>query len=143
MRSITAPNALGDDPALREALKRCAPSTYEAACQFRSTRDAKHLSAALRGIIGRFVAPALRARLRVPDDDLRLVEDLGIDSLTMIEIVSLAEDVFPVSIDNEELAGLRTVGDIQRFLMDRLRGQSRPEPAPLLIGNQILKEGAR
>jgi 3-hydroxyacyl-[acyl-carrier-protein] dehydratase len=143
MRSIPAPNAPGGDTSLREALKRCTPATYEAACQFRRTGDAKHLSAVLRGIIGRYVAPALRPRLGVPDDALRLVEDLGIDSLTMIEIVSLAEDVFQVSIDNEELAGLRTVGDIQRFLEDRLRGQFRPEPAPLRIGNRIIKEGAR
>jgi hypothetical protein len=47
----------------------------------------------------------------------------------MMEIVMLAEDVFPITIANEELRALRTVGDVQRFIECKLRGL--PSPAAL------------
>src|ERR1035441_6324389 len=82
------PFAPDDEAALREALKRCSPSTFEAAVQFRKTGNADHMPAVVIGVIERFVEPDLRAKLKDADDDLRLIEDLGIDSLTMMEIVS-------------------------------------------------------
>jgi acyl carrier protein len=126
-----------DEAALRESLKRCSPSTFEAAVQFRKTGNPDHVPAIVIGVIERFVEPDLRAKLKEPDDDLRLREDLGIDSLTMMEIVMLAEDVFQMSINNEELCGLRTLGDVRRFIECRLLGVSPLPTAPLLLGNSI------
>src|ERR1700690_779920 len=106
------PFAPEDGAALREALKRCSPSTFEAAVQFRKTGNPEHLPAVVIGVIERFVEPDLRSKLKDADDDLRLIEDLGIDSLTMMEIVILVEDVLQLSINNDELRTLRTVGDV-------------------------------
>jgi hypothetical protein len=47
----------------------------------------------------------------------------------MMEIVMLAEDIFPITINNDELRGLRTVGDVQRFIACKLRGEATPTPA--------------
>jgi acyl carrier protein len=110
-----------DDAQLRDALKRCSPGTREAACEFRRTGSAAHLPAIVHGLIEHYVAPDARAKLGRAADDLRLVEDLDIDSLTMLEIVYLAEEVLQVSIDNEELRPFRTVGDIKGFLESKLR----------------------
>lgn len=121
------PAAFGGDAALRELLKRCSPVTYDAACRLRATGDPGHLPVVVRGIVERFVAPSLRARLRLPGDELRLVEDLGVDSLTMLEIVSLAEEVFQISIENDELLSLRTVGDVVRFIDRRLLARPLPD----------------
>ena len=82
-----------DDNNLRESLKRCSAATYEAAAQFRKTGNTEHLPAIVLGIIERYVEPDLRGKLKDADDDLRIIEDLGIDSLTMMEIVVLVEDV--------------------------------------------------
>ena len=109
-------SAQEEDALLRESLKRCSASTYEAASQFRKTKNTEHLPAIILGIIERFVEPDLRAKLRDPDDDLRLIEDLGIDSLTMMEIVILVEEVLQMSINNEELRHLRTIGDVKQFI---------------------------
>src|ERR1044071_5007073 len=87
------PFAPEDEAALREALKRCSPSTFEAAVQYRKTGNPAHVPAIVIGVIKRFVEPDLRIKLKDADDDLRLIEDLGIDSLTMMEIVILVEDV--------------------------------------------------
>jgi 3-hydroxyacyl-[acyl-carrier-protein] dehydratase len=122
---------------LRDALKHCSASTYEAACQFRRTGNPEHLPAILLGIIERHVEPDLRAKLQEPDDDLRLVEDLGIDSLTMMETVALVEDVFQVSIGARELHELQTVGDLKRFMTLKLCGLSVPGAAKLLPGDWV------
>src|SRR5476651_2071836 len=89
----TKPFAPDDEAALRESLKRCSPSTFEAAVQFRKTGNADHMPAVVIGVIERFVEPDLRSKLKDADDDFRLIEDLGIDSLTMMEIVILAEEI--------------------------------------------------
>ena len=125
------PAAFGAEASLRELLKRCSPATYHAACRFRATGDPEHVPVVLRGIVERFVAPSLRARLRLTGEDIRLVEDLGVDSLTLLELVSLAEEVFQVSIGNDDLPALRTVGDVVRFVEPRVRSWPRPAPTSL------------
>ncbi|NIH79215.1 MULTISPECIES: acyl carrier protein [Amycolatopsis] len=51
----------------------------------------------------------------VSQDDVSLeksfVDDLDIDSLSMVEIAVQAEDKFGVKIPDDELANLKTVGD--------------------------------
>ena len=117
-----------DEAALRESLRRCAPSSFEAAVQFRRTGNPEHVPAVVIGVIERFVEPDLRSKLKDADDDLRLIEDLGIDSLTMMEIVILVEDVLQMSINNDELRNLRTVGDVKTFIDCKIRGLAVPKP---------------
>ncbi len=121
-----------DETALRESLKRCSPSTFEAAVQFRKTGNPEHVPAVVIGVIERFVEPDLRTKLKDADDDLRLIEDLGIDSLTMMEIVILVEETLQLSINNEELRNLRTVGDVKTFMDCKLRGLPLPKPTKFL-----------
>ena len=58
------------------------------------------------GIIDRHLEPEQREILAKADDTMRMYEDLGMDSLTMLEIVMLVEQTLQVSIDNEELRDL-------------------------------------
>ena len=120
--ALARPFGPEDEVALREALKRCSPSTFEAAVQFRKTGNPEHVPAVVIGVIERFVEPDLRIKLKDADDDLRLIEDLGIDSLTMMEIVILVEDVLQLTINNDELRNLRTVGDVKTFIDCKIRG---------------------
>jgi acyl carrier protein len=113
------------DAALREALKRCSPATIDAACAFRRTGDASQLPILVRGVVERFVDRELRAKLNEPPETLRLAEDLQLDSLTMMEIVMLAEEALPISISNDELRNVRTLADIEHFIVRKVR-----EPAP-------------
>lgn len=130
--ALARPFAPEDEVALRESLKRCSPSTFEAAVQFRKTGNPEHLPAVVIGVIERFVEPDLRVKLKDADDDLRLIEDLGIDSLTMMEIVILVEDVLQMSINNDELRNLRTVGDVKTFIDCKIRGLPLPKPTKFL-----------
>lgn len=110
---------------LQEALKRCSAPTYRAAVRFRRTGNPEHLPAIVHGVIERYVDRDLRAKLKPADEDnLRLRQDLGIDSLTIMEILLLAEEVLQVSINNEELPALRTVGDIKTFVVQMVLNRS-------------------
>ena len=44
-------------------------------------------------------------------------EDLDVDSLSMVEIATAAEDTFDVKIPDDELKNLRTVGDAVNFIV--------------------------
>ncbi|MCF3652139.1 phosphopantetheine-binding protein [Synoicihabitans lomoniglobus] len=132
------PFTVEDESALRESLKRCSPATIEAAIAYRKTQEASHLPAVIIGVIERFVEPDLRPKLKEADDELRLVEDLGIDSLTMMEIVILVEDVLQMQINNEDLRNLRTVGDIKVFIDCKVRGLPPPKPTKFFPIEEIV-----
>jgi acyl carrier protein len=126
-----------DEIALRDSLRRCSPATVEAAIAYRKGGDTKALAVIIIGIFERFVEPDLRARLAGDCDDLRVIEDLGIDSLTMMEIVMLVEEVTKTKIENDELRGLVTIGDIKTFVDCRARGVQPPAPAKSILGDEL------
>lgn len=49
-------------------------------------------------------------------DDSKLVEDLGADSLDMVEMLMTLEDEFGVSISDEDALNLKTVADILSYI---------------------------
>ena len=49
------------------------------------------------------------------------VDDLDIDSLSMVEIAVQAEDKFGVKIPDDELANLKTVGDAVNYVSANLK----------------------
>jgi 3-hydroxyacyl-[acyl-carrier-protein] dehydratase len=127
--SVSAPVASSEEVHLREALKRCSAATVEAAVSFRQTRDPALIPPIVLGVVERFLDPVASRKLKEPDDDLRVMEDLGLDSLTLMEAVILIEEVIQISINNEELRNLRTIGDIRVFIDHKVRGLPSPEPS--------------
>ncbi len=128
-----------DEAILREALKRCSPATLDAALTYRRTGDVAAVPAVVLGIIERFVDPEHRPRLKTGETDLRVVEDLGVDSLTMMEVVMLVEESLKVAIKNEELRDLRTIADINAFIQARLCGKATPAPAKHFPAEAVLE----
>jgi 3-hydroxyacyl-[acyl-carrier-protein] dehydratase len=117
-----------DEAVLRDALKRCSPATLEAALAYRRSGELASIAPVVLGIIERFVDPEHRTLLKSGNTDLRVIEDLGVDSLTMLEVVMLVEESLKITIKNEELRELRTLADINAFIEARVCG--RPVPAP-------------
>lgn len=56
----------------------------------------------------------------VAADDVQLdksfVDDLGVDSLSMVEIIYACEDKFDISIPDEDSKNLKTVGDAVAYI---------------------------
>ena len=48
--------------------------------------------------------------------DKSFIDDLDVDSLSMVEVVVAAEEKFGVSIPDDDVRGLKTVGDAVRFI---------------------------
>ena len=122
---------------LRESLKRCPEKAIEAALEFNRTRDPDLVPAIVMGIIERFVEPDVRPVLREENDGTRLLEDLGIDSLLMVEIVILVEETLGIHIENEELRNLRTVGDIKSYLDAKIKGLPVPSNKNVLKFEEV------
>jgi acyl carrier protein len=99
------------------------PAEVRAAYQtFRASGDEAALRvvviAAVRDFMPRNSVHSRTEPLRVEE---RLIEDLGFDSLAVAETVFFFEDLFRVTIKNEELLALRTVGELCDFVARRLR----------------------
>lgn len=108
---------------LSESLKRCPKGTFESAVEYRKTKDVSLISKIVFGIIERFLEPDMRVKIHEPgSSELRLFDDLGVDSLTMVEIVMLVEETLQMSIDNEDLRDLRTLNDITHYIECSLQG---------------------
>lgn len=45
--------------------------------------------------------------------------DLAADSLDLVELVSAVEDKYEVELPEEELEGMKNVGDLWRFLLEK------------------------
>ncbi len=114
---------------LRDELKRCPTGTFEAAITFRETTDAEQVPIIVMGVIERFLEPEARPRLRDGSQDVNLMDELGIDSLTMLEIVMLLEKTLQISFDNEELRNLRTIGDVNSFMAAKIKGEAHSQNA--------------
>lgn len=116
-----------NEASLRDALKRCSPETLEAAIAYRKGGDSTQISPVILGIIERFLEPDVRPRLREANaQELRVAEDLGIDSLTLVEVVMLVEEALDMQIDNDELQNLRTIGDVKTFVEHKVKGLPSP-----------------
>lgn len=66
------------------------------------------------------VIEMLASQLNISKDKVqlnaKLIEDLGADSLDMVEMLMLVEEEFGLSIPDEDAMNLKTVGDIINYI---------------------------
>jgi acyl carrier protein len=55
--------------------------------------------------------------------DRRLVDDLDIDSLTLVEVATAVQDALEVEVPDEQLKDLKTVGDVVALVQAVLSAQ--------------------
>jgi acyl carrier protein len=123
-RETASPLAPGSEALLRDTLKRCSDKTLEAALAYRETGDVSYVPVVVLGIVERFLDPDVADKLRSGDDSIEFMADLGLDSLTMIEAIMMVEESLGVSIKNEELLDLRSVGDLKSFIKKKIAGEA-------------------
>jgi len=70
----------------------------------------------LQGIITHYVDPNLRPKLKESGDSLLLTEDLGLDSLDMMEVMLRVEDLLKIRVSDHELRHFRTLGEVRQFI---------------------------
>jgi len=111
-----------DKEELQESFRRCRPGTLEAIYEYRESGSAESLETVVCGIIDRYMPPESPMKIDDADDDTLLADDLGIDSLTMLEIVLSIEEALAVRVDDSELQTIRTLGEVKDYLKGKAAG---------------------
>lgn len=107
------------EPGMPDSLKRLPPYAADAARIFRQTGHARYLPPVVRGILERFVSTEDQPKLNGRHESLRLAEDLGIDSLALMELSLTIEDALEIRLEPNELKRIATVRDLERALSRR------------------------
>lgn len=103
-----------------QLLNRCSPKAREAAHRYRENQAPDAVKTIVREVISHYVAEDQMASMKKRSATIRLREDLGLDSLSLIEICMTLEEVFGITLTEAELRELHTVGDVNRFTTMRL-----------------------
>ena len=66
------------------------------------------------------IVEIIREQLNIDDidinEDTSFKDDLGVDSLDLLELVMAFEEEYNIELNPEELEGISTVGDIMEFI---------------------------
>lgn len=109
---------------IKLSFKRCSEPTVQAILRFRETEDIEVVPQIVSGIIERYMPPESADRFQQATDETRISEDLGIDSLTMLEIILSIEEAIGLHIEDSELRPLKSLGDVKKFLRAKLSGET-------------------
>jgi len=109
---------------IKTTLKRCSEATIAAALRYSTTLSDDDLDAIIRGVLQRDLPEERVAGLAMATDASRISEDIGMDSFGMIDVVMTAEEVLGISIENNEMRGLSTLGDLKQFLKAKTQALS-------------------
>jgi len=62
------------------------------------------------------ISKQLKAEPENITPDTNIMEDLGADSLDVVELLMAIEETFGVSVPDEDVTGLKTIGDITDYV---------------------------
>jgi acyl carrier protein len=71
----------------------------------------------LRKDINELISETLGRRVTI-SDNTNIVQDLGLDSLAVMNFCMALEDKFDISIPLDRIAEVRTIGDLERIVQE-------------------------
>ena len=93
------------------------PAEVRAAFQrFQTLGDPAGLDMVICAILADFMPRRPTVPLAERPGSTRLIDDLGFDSLAITEVIFFAEDLFGITITNEEMVHVRTLDDLRGFI---------------------------
>ena len=78
------------------------------------------MSDALVQQIRELVSEQLGVDPSVLESDANILEDLGADSLDVVELVMAIEEAFDIEIADEDAESMRTLGDVEKYVAARV-----------------------
>ena len=118
------PPRLPDEPArlAAEQLSGFPAETVSAYLEFAASGDGSALDAAVLGIPQHFLPTRPPQPLKAMPLTTRLAADLGCDSLSLISLAFLTEELFAIQLQDEELAKVATLGGLLAQFREHFRG---------------------
>lgn len=71
--------------------------------------------------IKELLAKQLRLDVNTLEDDTNIVEDLGADSLDMVDMLMTLEENFGITVSDEEALTLKTIRDVAEFIERKMQ----------------------
>ena len=78
------------------------------------------MDATLQDSLRQLVSSQLGVELDEVVQDARILDDLGADSLDVVELVMNLEEAFDIVVPDEDIEGMQTIGDVQSYLAGRV-----------------------
>ena len=66
------------------------------------------------------LAEILSKDMDMIDMDTKLVDDLGVDSIDSVELIMDVEEVYDITIPEEDAMAMKTVGDVVEYIEDHI-----------------------
>mgnify|MGYP001813140859 CR=1 FL=1 len=78
------------------------------------------MDVSLQNRVRRLVSSQLGVELDEVATEARILDDLGADSLDVVELVMALEEAFNIMVPDEDVEGMQTVGDVESYLAARI-----------------------
>jgi acyl carrier protein len=111
---------------VQENLTGFPPTVVDAYLAFADTEDSARLDQVVLGVLQFYLAKPPPAPLATLPGSTRLIADLGCDSLTMIDVMFLAENLLGIKLADDELARIETLDELREHFRRRMSAPSRP-----------------
>jgi acyl carrier protein len=103
-----------------ENLRHLPAEARAAFARFQAGGDPATLDPVLLAILEDFIPKPPEQPLAEMSGCTQLVGDLGFDSLAITEVVFFTEDLFGISISNDEIVRVRTLDDLRGFIRGKV-----------------------
>jgi acyl carrier protein len=107
-----------------ERIKHLPAEARAAFAQFQAKGDPAVIDPMVLAILEDFIPKAPDQPLAQLPGSTRLFDDLGFDSLAITEVVFFTEELFGITITNDEILQVRTLDDLRGFIRAKLAARA-------------------
>jgi acyl carrier protein len=109
-------------------LSRYPAEAQAAYLRFVADGNAADLGLLVRAALREFMPRRIDRETAPLSESAKLIDDLGLDSLGVAEMIFFFEDLFNVSIPSNEILGLQTVADLESYVRSKLDAAKSAAP---------------
>jgi acyl carrier protein len=80
------------------------------------------MDATLQDRLRQLISSQLGVELDEVSGEARILDDLGADSLDVVELVMALEEAFDIVVPDEDVESMQTIGDVEAYLTERVAG---------------------
>ena len=128
MSTFTAPSVVRRAATTdrEESIRHLAAGPRAAFERVQAEGDLANLDPVLIAILEDYIPRLPAVPLAQLPGSTRLVDDLGFDSLAITEVVFFTEDLFGITITNEEIVQVRSLDDLREFIRRKVAAPAKP-----------------